>query len=335
MPCYNAESFINRTLELLVNQSIGIDNLEVICVDDASTDGTYDILCEWESKYPESFIIVHCDENGRQGRARNIGLSYASAKYVGFIDDDDVIKNNLYEALYNSIEEHDADVSMCGTASCSITEIDSIIKSESASTDDEVITIDTPSKRAYVINSKLGIAIWNKVYKKSLIMDNNIAFLEGMIYDDIFFTGLIGHYINKLAVVGEKMYFHVESTHSVSLTNKDKNLECGYINSYFSLIEELQNRKKFDTFRLYYEQIMLINYVSFIEHYIRRFGGIELTLWTEIKDRLIFLLPSISQNVIIQDLKSEKIASVLVDSLFGNINDEYYSKVYNMFTKEK
>ena len=63
IPCYNAERYIDRCVLSLVNQTIGIDNLELIFVNDASTDHTYEKLCEWEVKYSESIMVINCDEN--------------------------------------------------------------------------------------------------------------------------------------------------------------------------------------------------------------------------------------------------------------------------------
>ena len=75
MPCYNAEQIIDKSIEILVNQTMSIEDMELIFVDDASTDGTLEKLCQWEERYPESVMVIHCEENGRQGRARNIGKS--------------------------------------------------------------------------------------------------------------------------------------------------------------------------------------------------------------------------------------------------------------------
>ena len=89
IPCYNAQQYLDRCLLSLVNQTIDLDKLEIICVNDASTDGTWDKLCSWESRYPENFLLVDCEKNGKLGRARNIGLSYATGDYIAFLDADD------------------------------------------------------------------------------------------------------------------------------------------------------------------------------------------------------------------------------------------------------
>lgn len=64
IPCYNVELYIDRCLNSVVNQTIGLDKLEIICVNDASTDGTWEKLCSWEKKYSENIILINCTENG-------------------------------------------------------------------------------------------------------------------------------------------------------------------------------------------------------------------------------------------------------------------------------
>lgn len=85
IPCYNVEKYIDRCLESVVNQTIGIENLEVLCVNDASTDGTLNKLHSWERRYPNEIAVITYEVNQRQGGARNIGMKYANAEYFGFI----------------------------------------------------------------------------------------------------------------------------------------------------------------------------------------------------------------------------------------------------------
>ena len=92
IPCYNVAEYIDRCLNSIISQTIGLEALEIICIDDASTDNTWQKLQQWEHSYPEQILLVHCDNNARQGTARNIGLSYASSLWISFIDSDDWIE---------------------------------------------------------------------------------------------------------------------------------------------------------------------------------------------------------------------------------------------------
>jgi len=94
----------------LVNQTIGIEHLQIILVNDASTDMTYEHMLKWEKKYPDSIMVVTYEENLRQGGARNVGMQYASAGYIGFVDSDDWVELDMYELLYDIISKEDYDV---------------------------------------------------------------------------------------------------------------------------------------------------------------------------------------------------------------------------------
>lgn len=113
IPCYNVASYIDRCLKSIVSQTIGVNALEIICVDDASTDDTWQRLQKWEQDYPKQVLLVHCGENGNLGTARNIALQYAQAKWVGFIDSDDWIEPDYFEKLLKAAEEGGCDVAVC------------------------------------------------------------------------------------------------------------------------------------------------------------------------------------------------------------------------------
>lgn len=108
VPCYQVEKYIRRCVDSIINQSIGFENIELILVDDASTDGTLEILRKYEKMYP-GIIVIECEKNGRQGTARNIGLQYATGKYIGFVDADDWIEPDMYEHMYLIAEEYSVD----------------------------------------------------------------------------------------------------------------------------------------------------------------------------------------------------------------------------------
>ena len=74
IPCYNVERWVDRCLTSIIRQTTGINELEIICIDDASTDNTWEHLQEWEQRYPENILLIRQEVNRRQGTARNIGL---------------------------------------------------------------------------------------------------------------------------------------------------------------------------------------------------------------------------------------------------------------------
>lgn len=110
IPAYNAEKYLAQALDSVVNQSIGVENLEVIIVNDASTDGTCEIIDRYCSRY-SNFKAIHLEENtGAAWGPRNIALENASSDYIMFLDADDTYVEDACEVLYSEIVSSDANV---------------------------------------------------------------------------------------------------------------------------------------------------------------------------------------------------------------------------------
>lgn len=110
MPVYNSEKYLKNSLDSIVNQSIGVENLEVIIVNDASTDGTKSIIDKYAQKY-SNFKAIHLTENiGAAYGPRNIALDYVTSDYIMFLDADDTFTHEACEILYNEISKSDADM---------------------------------------------------------------------------------------------------------------------------------------------------------------------------------------------------------------------------------
>ena len=115
VPIYNVEKYLRKCIESILNQTL--ENIEVILINDGSTDNCGKIIDEYE-KQDKRVISIH-KENGGQSSARNMGLDIAKGKYIGFIDSDDYIDEYMYESLYNAIENSKADICVCGRESYS------------------------------------------------------------------------------------------------------------------------------------------------------------------------------------------------------------------------
>ena len=106
IPCYNAAPYIHECLDSVLAQSVGLENLEIILIDDCSTDQTVSIIRSYEAKYPDNILLILSEKNGKQGYARNIGLKYATGDYVSFVDADDFIHPRMYEILLQLATKH-------------------------------------------------------------------------------------------------------------------------------------------------------------------------------------------------------------------------------------
>lgn len=109
IPVYNTKPYLNACLESVVGQTYR--DLEIILVDDGSTDGSGELCDEWGQKDPR--IVVLHKQNGGQGEARNLGMEIAKGEYIGFVDSDDIIAPQMYECLFNELRQYQADMIQC------------------------------------------------------------------------------------------------------------------------------------------------------------------------------------------------------------------------------
>lgn len=304
IPCYNAVACIDRCLQSIVNQTIGIENLEVILVNDASTDKTLDKLCEWEARFPESVIVINCEENGKQGCARNIGMQYAAGEYIGFADDDDILEDAMFEVLYKAAISNQCDIAVCQSVKH---DIETSYDIGTGAFQEEVILIQSEEDRLEFLNREINIAIWNKIYKREFLLDNQIDFLPGYIYDDIFFSALVKQYCKSAYLTNRILYHHIISDTSVSYCTKNKLERIGFLEVHMKLIEELRNRGIYGTFSEWYEKEFMIDYVSFVVNYTKLFGKMEEELACIIKENVVKLFPFFKEIPIVKKmLLSEK-----------------------------
>ena len=113
VPVYNSSLYLRKCLDSLLSQTF--KEIEIIAVDDGSTDGASLILDEYAEIFPD-LIVIHQSNQG-QGAARNTGVSVARGQYIGFVDSDDYVDGNMYKHLYSLISETSADVAVCRATS--------------------------------------------------------------------------------------------------------------------------------------------------------------------------------------------------------------------------
>lgn len=193
VPVYNAGRFLRECAESLVNQTL--TDIELIFVNDGSTDDSVDILYECERKNRSRIIVIDCAANAGPGGARNIGMTYARGDYIGFVDSDDVAEPTMFEKLYNRAVETGADVVDCGYY---MKEQDMAIVHTG---DTETGELDA-GKRSRLIAG--GGYVWSKLYKKRLL--SGVTFREKCILEDADFLAYIFATAKTIQNVKEVLY---------------------------------------------------------------------------------------------------------------------------------
>jgi glycosyltransferase involved in cell wall biosynthesis len=202
VPCYNVEKYIRECLDSILGQSIGMEHLELILVDDRSTDGTVAILKEYEQTYSDNIILVLCEENGRQGTARNIGLQYASGDYVLFVDSDDWIHRDLLKIVCRVAKEY----------ACDIVQFrDSGARGKMYAGEPFTVQLYEYKKnrKEYLLHSEiLNESCRTKLYRKDLLDRAQVRFAEKLCYEEPLFTYPLKFYADRVGVVELPLYFY-------------------------------------------------------------------------------------------------------------------------------
>ena len=211
---YNGEPYLKTCLTSLANQTL--KNLEVLLVNDASTDNSLEICEEFAQKY-SNFRIINKKENKGLANSVNMGIRHAKGEYIILVDNDDIIPENAYELLYNKALETGADVSI-GRANF-------FVKNQS-----EMNFLDiTPWKNERIVNDIrdypdlfYDVFYWNKLIKKDLIIQNDIVMPEHIkYYGDRCFTHRVYSYARKISIIPDCVYLWRKRLDSLSRTRYD------------------------------------------------------------------------------------------------------------------
>jgi len=157
IPVYNAQPYLKRCLESVCNQTL--KEIEIICVDDFSTDGSATILEEYSKKFPNLIIFRH-QKNQGESAARNSGLALAQGEYLGFVDNDDEIDLNFFEKLYEAAKENNSDIAKARAIEIAYNGRKYLAPQIAPGSDKWLFT-------AYW---------WTAIFKRSMIKENNISF---------------------------------------------------------------------------------------------------------------------------------------------------------------
>ena len=199
VPVYNVEKYIDRCLESLVNQTL--KDIEIIVVNDGSTDNSKEVIEKYQKEYPE-MLKVYTIKNSGAAKARNIGLEKASGEYIGFVDSDDFVSKTMFEELYNKAINDNADIVKC--AYYRVQE-DKCIERETDSEYDYGKSIH--EDKSLIINSTPYI--WNKIFRKKMLDSYKIKFPDIQIYEDLVFTYKSFMVANKISKVNNPLYYYI------------------------------------------------------------------------------------------------------------------------------
>ena len=230
VPVYNVEKYLKECLDSIVNQTL--KDIEIICVNDGSTDNSLDIIKDYASR--DERVKYIDKQNSGYGNSMNQGLDMVQGEYIGIVESDDFIKPEMYEELYSLAKETDADIVKGGFYHY-FTKMN--LKTRVNAIPEKYANKVTSAKENPEIMS-IYPSIWSAVYKNSFIKNNNIRFLEtpGASYQDMGFTfKTFAHAQRVYLTIKPYVYYRQDNTNS-SVNSKGK---------VFILCEEYKEIERF------------------------------------------------------------------------------------------
>ncbi|MBR2329715.1 MAG: glycosyltransferase [Clostridia bacterium] len=208
IPVYNSEKWLDELFTSLLDQGLGHDEYEIICVNDGSTDNSGEILEEYAQKYP-CIRVIH-QENARQAAARNRGLQVAKGRYVWFIDSDDYISTNALRFIASVMDEHQIDEFTVSSSG--------FLGDKDGYKHEEIEYVYEPLKEKPELETCSGV----KIFRRSIIAEHNIAWEPKLsLCDDVWFLYQFELFAKKDVAIKTPIYHYRQRLDSTSHSHTD------------------------------------------------------------------------------------------------------------------
>lgn len=254
IPIYNVEKYLRKCLDSVY--SLNLDNKEVVLVNDGSTDTSINILNEFKNKYPNKTKLI-TQKNQGLSEARNIGIKNSNGKYILFIDSDDFIIPTETEEFINFGLDKKVDI-LIGNyreyynenyiVQKSFYNLDKNLEKEG------IFFIENGVK-----NKCFRFAVWQNIYRKNFLLENNLFFKKGLLHEDNLFTPEAFFYAKKVRCFNKKFYFYRKNNlESITQTVNKKNYE----HMLYTIIKLLEFKKSNNIENNYFNRIVLGIYIN-------------------------------------------------------------------------
>lgn len=325
MAIFNVEKYIERSFNSILNQTMDLNDIEVIMVDDCSTDNTRNIVKEYEKKYPNFKAVYHKTNSGGCAVPRNSGLDVATGKYVMFLDPDDEFAPDMCATLYNKIENTNAEVVRCNHE---------LINNNSSRIDyqfdETILEIELDCKKN---NPTTSASVCNAIHDRKFLENNDIRFPILKNAEDGIFTFKEFFKANKIIILnnyaGYKYYSNPTVSHSKKPTSE--NLEI-MLKAYHTLKDILIENERFeflhDFFSIYCSQYLtrLLEYNGDKKKYLKKFYEFEKSLNCTLTFKYTWM------NIINKILMKNRISTaVFVFNMLNFIRKTPLVKIYRKF----
>lgn len=250
VPCFNSAKYLEKCFGSIKKQTLGMEELQIIFVDDASTDNTLEFLREFERAYPQSVEVVPLPENRRQGGARNAGLSRAVGEYVMFLDSDDWLDDAMCEKTYGKAAEYRVDIlQFCFIHVC-----------RQGSTKDSAscygfLDGNLPeTRKGMLLGTLFTFGSQNKLYRTSFLKEQEAGFPEGVVYEEPYFVYPLLFEAERFYSMEEGLYYYRQTEPSTTAKHmNEKNTLYNHPFVQLELLKKLIAHKEY--IEKYYSEI--------------------------------------------------------------------------------
>ena len=318
VPCYNVEKYIKQCLDSIVCQTL--KDIEIICINDGSTDSSLDILKDYSKK--DDRIKIINQKNKGLGATRNKGIDLARGKYIFFIDSDDYIELDTLFELYNVCEKKELDFVICQVKNYD-EKNNEFFTSEYF---DMPVLAKTVGDTVFNYNDvkdilpKINVVAWNKLYNLNFIKKINARFSENLIFEDnVFFWNLL---FNAKKIYFYQKYFYIYRRRDLSITSSGNKNLIDTIEIHNQIFNVFKENDLFETHKnfLFNKKVSLIysRFEEISEEY-------KETFFKEMKNDFIQMVEEYGKDYIL-DILSERAAMILINIIESNNSLEFQLK---------
>lgn len=289
VPVYNVEKYLTKCIDSIINQTY--KDLEIILVDDGSTDNSGQI-CDQYAKKDNRIKVIH-KENGGLSDARNVGIKNSTGEYLSFIDSDDYIDKDMIECLYNAITNTNSDIAVCGkyiegeTGKYYLKNVNSQLK----------IYDSKEALKSILTNNLIDVSACDKLFIKTLFKD--IQFPKNKYFEDMGTIYKLIDLCNSIVHIGSAKYHYIQRQDSITKTKFDMRYNDLY--EHMNQLIELIN-KKYNYLTEYVLSYQLQNLITIITEYHNSINE-DKENYIEIRNKAYKELKNNKKNI----LKSKKI----------------------------
>ena len=272
VPIYNTKKYLDKCLTSIINQTM--QEIDIICIDDCSPDDSY-LIVEKYIKQDSRVSLIRHKENKGSGGARNTGILAAKADFLASVDSDDYIKSEMMQTLWDASGGGKIDVVSCGYI-CTDTE------GKEISFDSPTYEMLDNTKNSIDIFTCINVKFWNKLWRKSLFVGNEIYFPEKIFFQDLATTPRILAKSRTVKVIESELYFYSIRPDSVTTTCSAKHI-IDHFKVFEILLEFLEQNNLIDRYwgelveridrSLYYHSVHAVQSLASdkeIEQYLRK-----------------------------------------------------------------